>query len=224
MGKNQDLAKGIFANGVTGVTKSMVGLGSADNTTDTAKPVSTATQTALNLKADTSTVNSQIWTHSQMPVGSVLQVVNTSTDAETSTTSSSGFEAMRLAITPKFQNSKIIIMGTVYGSGNDDAHSWLEYSIGGGAWQRNTLLNGDRVGGIAFGDVSITRAVGEKTIQVGGSTHLFVSFNTLSVVEIRVMCAAENTGGFWLNSGSAYNGIFNDTSTKSTLIAMEVKQ
>ena len=54
MGKNQDLAKGIFANGVTGVTKSMVGLGSADNTADTAKPISTATQTALNLKADTS--------------------------------------------------------------------------------------------------------------------------------------------------------------------------
>lgn len=34
------------------VTKAQVGLGSVDNTADTAKPVSTAQQTALNLKAD----------------------------------------------------------------------------------------------------------------------------------------------------------------------------
>jgi hypothetical protein len=36
----------------TGLVKGDVGLGSADNTADTAKPVSTAQQTALNLKAD----------------------------------------------------------------------------------------------------------------------------------------------------------------------------
>lgn len=41
------------------VTKTQVGLGSVDNTTDTAKPVSTATQTALNLKAD---INDQTFT------------------------------------------------------------------------------------------------------------------------------------------------------------------
>jgi hypothetical protein len=36
----------------TGITKSMVGLDSVDNTADSAKPVSTATQTALDLKAN----------------------------------------------------------------------------------------------------------------------------------------------------------------------------
>jgi hypothetical protein len=41
-----------FTGTVSGITKSMVGLGSVDNTADTAKPVSTATQTALNLKAN----------------------------------------------------------------------------------------------------------------------------------------------------------------------------
>jgi len=41
-----------FTGTVAGITKSMVGLGSVDNTADTAKPVSTAQQTALNLKAD----------------------------------------------------------------------------------------------------------------------------------------------------------------------------
>ena len=34
-----------------GLTKAAVGLGSVDNTSDAAKPISTATQTALNLKA-----------------------------------------------------------------------------------------------------------------------------------------------------------------------------
>lgn len=39
-----------------GVTKAQVGLGSVDNTSDAAKPVSTATQAALNLKADAAAV------------------------------------------------------------------------------------------------------------------------------------------------------------------------
>lgn len=41
-----------FTGTVTGVTASMVGLGSVNNTADSAKPVSTAQQTALNLKAN----------------------------------------------------------------------------------------------------------------------------------------------------------------------------
>jgi hypothetical protein len=41
-----------FTGTVTGVTKTHVGLSDVDNTSDAAKPVSTATQTALNLKAN----------------------------------------------------------------------------------------------------------------------------------------------------------------------------
>ena len=41
-----------FTGTVSGVSKSMVGLGNADNTSDVNKPVSTAQQTALNLKAN----------------------------------------------------------------------------------------------------------------------------------------------------------------------------
>jgi hypothetical protein len=46
------LASPTFTGTVSGITKSMVGLGSVDNTADTAKPISTATQTALDLKAN----------------------------------------------------------------------------------------------------------------------------------------------------------------------------
>lgn len=45
-----DLASPTFTGTVAGITKSMVGLGSVDNTADSAKPVSTAQQTALDLK------------------------------------------------------------------------------------------------------------------------------------------------------------------------------
>lgn len=46
------IASPTFTGTVSGVTKAMVGLGNVDNTADTAKPVSTATQTALDLKAN----------------------------------------------------------------------------------------------------------------------------------------------------------------------------
>lgn len=41
-----------FTGTISGITKAMVGLANADNTTDLLKPISTATQTALNLKAN----------------------------------------------------------------------------------------------------------------------------------------------------------------------------
>jgi hypothetical protein len=45
------IASPTFTGTVSGITKSMVGLGSVDNTADASKPVSTAQQTALDLKA-----------------------------------------------------------------------------------------------------------------------------------------------------------------------------
>ena len=48
------LANPTFTGTVSGVSKSMVGLGNVDNTSDASKPVSTAGQTALDLKANLS--------------------------------------------------------------------------------------------------------------------------------------------------------------------------
>lgn len=42
------IASPTFTGTVSGITKSMVGLGNVDNTSDASKPISTATQTALN--------------------------------------------------------------------------------------------------------------------------------------------------------------------------------
>ena len=52
------LASPTFTGTVSGITKSMVGLANVDNTTDAAKPVSTATQTALDAKLASATAAS----------------------------------------------------------------------------------------------------------------------------------------------------------------------
>lgn len=58
-----------FTGTATGITKAMVGLGNVDNTSDANKPISTATQTALNLKAP---VDSPIFTGTvSLPNGTI---------------------------------------------------------------------------------------------------------------------------------------------------------
>ncbi|MEG1725674.1 MAG: hypothetical protein RR313_09795 [Anaerovoracaceae bacterium] len=47
-----NVANPTFTGNVSGITKTMVGLGNVDNTSDLNKPISNATQTALNLKAN----------------------------------------------------------------------------------------------------------------------------------------------------------------------------
>ncbi len=47
----EDMDRAIAA-AITGITKSAIGLGNVDNTSDVNKPVSTAQQTALDLKAN----------------------------------------------------------------------------------------------------------------------------------------------------------------------------
>jgi len=52
------IANPTFTGTVSGITKTMVGLENVNNTTDAGKPISTATQTALNLKLDSGTAAS----------------------------------------------------------------------------------------------------------------------------------------------------------------------
>jgi len=54
IGLKAPLASPTFTGTVAGITSTMVGLGNVDNTTDANKPVSTATQTALDLKLNLS--------------------------------------------------------------------------------------------------------------------------------------------------------------------------
>ena len=55
-----NLSSPTFTGTVSGIDKTMVGLGNVENTSDAAKPISNATQTALNLKANTSDVTTSL--------------------------------------------------------------------------------------------------------------------------------------------------------------------
>ena len=56
------IASPSFTGTVSGITKSMVGLGSVDNTSDVSKPISTATQEALDTKVSTETFSTTLAT------------------------------------------------------------------------------------------------------------------------------------------------------------------
>jgi len=188
--------------------------------------MATLQSTTVNgtLDVATGSVSSNPYTSSTMPAGSVLQVAGDSNNDITFTSSQSGFQALIASLTPRSTSSKIAVFGHIYGAGTDDAHSWLEYRIGGGAWIRNTALNGSISSGAAFGDFAYARSdTGGDTNdgQTGTGTSVIFSPNTTSQVDVRVICSGESN--FSLNIGRARDtGGYNGCTTKSTLIIMEI--
>jgi len=79
----------IFTWTISGISKAMVQLGNVDNTSDANKPISTATQTALNLKANQST------TYSKTEIGNslVLKSYTSTTSSKTEVDDSLALEA-----------------------------------------------------------------------------------------------------------------------------------
>lgn len=96
-----------FTGTVTGVTKAHVGLGNADNTSDASKPVSTAQQTALNLKANAA--NANLTGSVDMTGANFVTDATTGTKVGTATTQKFGF----FNATPVAQQSATSDLGTV---------------------------------------------------------------------------------------------------------------
>lgn len=87
-----------FTGVVSGITKSMVGLGSVDNTADTAKPISTATQTALDLKLNSTTAASTYETITNVALKAPL-ASPTFTGTPLAPTATSGTNTTQIATT-----------------------------------------------------------------------------------------------------------------------------
>ena len=111
-----------FTGTVAGVTKTHVGLGSVDNTSDANKPVSTATQTALDLKAPlasptfTGTVSGI--TATMVDLGSVDNTSDANKPVSTATQTALDLKA-NLA-SPTFTGTVSGITATMVGLGNVD--------------------------------------------------------------------------------------------------------
>jgi hypothetical protein len=136
------IASPTFTGTVSGVTKAMVGLSNVDNTADTAKPVSTAQQTALNAKVDVSVASSStVYSknssgalsglgYSTVPAAGILPVrtstgditVNTSPSASTDAVSKAYADTKAPIASPTFTGTVSGITAAMTGSvANDGA-------------------------------------------------------------------------------------------------------
>jgi len=79
------IASPTFTGTVSGITKTMVGLGSADNTSDVDKPISTATQTALDLKFNISDTNRLLQRTDTITLSNRIDLLSSATNSATGT-------------------------------------------------------------------------------------------------------------------------------------------
>lgn len=169
-----------FTGTTSGITKSMVGLNNVDNTSDVNKPVSTATQTALNLKQDT------------LVSGTNLKTINSTTllgsgNITTGTVTSVGVSmpsAFSVASSPITTSGTIAITGagvvSQYVRG-DGSLANFPLSSGGGS-SISYYLNGSvaqgTLGGVAFKEINKTPIIGagtDFTISADGYIQSFIT-------------------------------------------------
>jgi hypothetical protein len=103
-----------FTGTVSGISKSMVGLGNVDNTSDANKPVSTAQQTAIDLKAN---INSPTFTGTVSGINSTMvglgSVNNTSDqDKPISTATQTALDLKAPLASPTFSGTPSLPTGT----------------------------------------------------------------------------------------------------------------
>lgn len=163
-------------------------------------------------------------TSGQQIGGRVIQVAATKTTANTQTTTAAGFTAMSVSLTPRSSSNKILVMASLAGWSGDDSTAYLEYSIGGGAFQKNTELNGVGTYG-GFGDHSWSHRSNQGPCV--NSVQIEFSPNTTSQVTVRVRATSENgnNGGFYLNAAqmpTSPGGDYNSASAISSLVLFEI--
>jgi len=156
-----------FTGTVSGVSKAMVGLGNVDNTSDSAKPVSTATQTALNLKAT---------------VVDLAVQTDRIDDLETFSSSLDGgfvTEAELAAATGALETTI-----SNHTSDTDNPHSVTATQVGLGnvtneskatMFTSPTLTGTTTIGSISFGDASIATSDGTIGITATSGISLLTS-------------------------------------------------
>ncbi len=126
-----NLASPTFTGTISGITATMVGLGNADNTSDTNKPVSTAQQTALDLKEDLSNKSINVTTDATSDTKyPSVKSVKTYVDASASTASTAlateitnrtNADLLKANIaSPTFTGTVSGITATMVGLGNTD--------------------------------------------------------------------------------------------------------
>jgi hypothetical protein len=124
---------------LTGLTKSQVGLGNVDNTADSAKPVSTATQTALDLKASSASLATHVGdvanphsvTKTQVGLGNVPNTDATARASHTGSQAASTISDFAEAVDDRVASLLVAGSGVTL-TYNDGANTLTVAASGGG--------------------------------------------------------------------------------------------
>jgi hypothetical protein len=224
-----------FTGTVGGITKSMVGLGNVDNTSDANKPISTATQTALNLKFNTADTTSLNLTSR---FATKLNYTDTSflfTQSDTS----------QLNLTTRFAAKQNILNGTgfVKASGTNitfDNSSYLRTGLADSTYLKLTggtltgQLNGTRINigtTSSSANLNVDRLLGGANGTLlynsyfkarADGTELGGGIYTLSGITVDNSVITSSGGGFvYNNRGIVINQITGGTYNTNLLIGTE---
>ena len=137
-----------FTGTVSGVTKSMVGLSNVDNTADTAKPISTATQTALDSKLNrVVSTNPQPGSY-QIVVGDAFKLIEMSGGGTLTIVDSASFATGTTIEVLQTSDSQVLIAGSGF---TPDSTPGLKLRA---KWSSATLLKRGTNSWVVMGDLS----------------------------------------------------------------------
>jgi hypothetical protein len=168
IGTKANINNPTFTGTVSGITKGMVGLSNVDNTTDVNKPISTATQNALNLKANvnnptfTGTVNGI--TKAMIGLSNVDNTSDTSKPISTSTQTALDLKANIL--NPVFTNNITVNNTSTFNKGITITETSPDLNISLRSTGRNSQLN--LLGGANAGNYNPITADSDSLIVYHG--------------------------------------------------------
>ena len=152
------------------------------------------------------------------------------TQAHTTTTSNSGFTDLERTFDIRGdESSRILIICTLNGAANDDAHARIEY-YDGTSWAENNDLQGsgntgNSYGNGSFGDFSVVRSSvveDKQTVQYTATLIHHPNKGYNSTIGYRVRIGAENSNGFIFNRPKGWDNGYNSNTSRSSMIIMEI--
>jgi len=148
VGTKAPIASPTFTGTVGGITKSMVGLGNVDNTSDTEKPISTATQTALDSKLNRTVLTNPQSGSYQIVVGDAFKLIEMSGGGTLTILDSSSFATGTTIDVLQTSDSQVLIAGSGF---TPDSTPGLKLRA---RWSSATLLKRGTNSWVVMGDLS----------------------------------------------------------------------
>ena len=148
VGTKAPIASPTFTGTVSGITKSMVGLGNVDNTSDTEKPISTATQTALDSKLNRTVLTNPQSGSYQIVVGDAFKLIEMSGGGTLTILDSSSFATGTTIDVLQTSDSQVLIAGSGF---TPDSTPGLKLRA---RWSSATLLKRGTNSWVVMGDLS----------------------------------------------------------------------